>query len=47
MKLCELDGTKHDCIRSERLIYDAYCENDGKCEMATIIYLAKQKGFKL
>lgn len=47
MKLCELDGAKHDSIKSERLIYDAYRENDGKCEMATIIYLAKQKGFKL
>lgn len=46
MKLCELDGAKHDAERSERLIYDAYTAGCKLCTFKTIIYFAEKKGFK-
>lgn len=46
MKLCELDGAKHDAVKSENLIYDAYFRNEGKCSFTSIIYLAKIKGWQ-
>lgn len=47
MKFCSLDGEKNDIVKSERLIWDAYNRNLGKCSISTIIYLAKQKGIVL
>lgn len=44
MQMCELDGVDHNPAKSERLIYDAYCRNNGNVHFETIIYLAKQKG---
>lgn len=44
LKMCELDGVKHDPEGSEHLIYDAYCNNRGNVHFSTIIYIAKQKG---
>ena len=44
MKMCELDGVKHDPEGSEQLIYDAYCTNRGNVHFSTIIYMATQKG---
>lgn len=46
MKLCELDGAKHDADRSERLIYDAYTAGYKLCTFKTIVYFAEKKGFK-
>jgi len=45
MRLCELDGSKHDAVKSESLIYNAYIETNKQCDMGTILYLAHQKGF--
>lgn len=42
-----LDGAKHDEAKSEHLIWDAYCKNQGKCSINSIIYLAGQKGVVL
>ena len=47
LNFCRLDGVKHDEGKSEHLIWDAYCKNQGKCSISTIIYLAKQKGVVL
>lgn len=44
MKMCELDGVRHDPDGSEQLLYDAYCNNRGNVHFSTIIYMAKQKG---
>lgn len=44
IQMCELDGVNHNPDGSERLIYDAYCNNRGNVHFETIIYLAKQKG---
>lgn len=47
LQLCRLDGAKHDEVKSERLIWEAYAKNQGMCHMQTIIYLARQKGIVL
>lgn len=47
LDLCRLDGEKHDEQKSERLIWDAYSQNKGRCSINTIIYLARLKGIKL
>lgn len=47
LELCRLDGNKHDEIKSEQLIWDAYIHNKGKCSINTIKYLAGQKGIVL
>ena len=44
MKMCELDGVRHDPKGSEQLLYDAYCTNNGNVHFESIVYLAKQKG---
>lgn len=45
MKLCELDGAKHNAEKSERLIFDAYSSSEKRCDFSTIIYLSNRKGF--
>lgn len=45
MKLCELDGPKHNEVKSERLIYDAYTSSVIRSDFSTIVYLANRKGF--
>lgn len=45
MKLCELDGINHDVLRSERLLFDAYCAPNKQIQFASIIYLAREKGY--
>lgn len=47
LDFCRLDGAKHDEAKSEHLIWDAYCKNQGKCSINSIIYLAGQKGVVL
>ena len=47
LELCRLDGEKHDEQKSEKLIWDAYSHNKGRCSINTIIYLARQKGIVL
>lgn len=47
LQLCRLDGANHDEARSERLIWDAYSLNRGRCSINTIKYLARQKGILL
>ncbi len=47
LNLCRLDGDKHDEQKSERLIWDAYSRNKGRCSINTIKYLARQKGIVL
>ena len=47
LRLCRLDGVNHDEERSERLIWDAYSRNMGRCSISSIIYLARQKGIVL
>lgn len=47
LDFCRLDGSKHDEAKSEHLIWDAYCKNQGKCSINSIIYLAGQKGVVL
>lgn len=47
LDFCSLDGIKNDVAKSEKLIWDAYNRNLGKCSISTIIYLAKQKGIVL
>lgn len=47
LELCRLDGDKHDEVKSEQLIWDAYTHNEGKCSINTIKYLAGQKGIVL
>lgn len=47
LQFCRLDGAKHDEMRSERLIWEAYASNQGMCHVETIIYLARQKGIVL
>ena len=46
MKLCELDGAKHDVEKSEKLIYSAYNTSRKLCSFRTIVYFAEKKGFK-
>lgn len=45
MKLCELDGTRHNANKSEQLIYDAYTAMNNRSDFSTIIYLAGKKGY--
>lgn len=45
IRLCELDGVRHDETASEKLLYDAYVKNENKVNFNTIIFLAKQKGY--
>lgn len=45
IRLCELDGVRHDEPASEKLLYDAYVKNENKVNFNTIIFLAKQKGY--
>jgi hypothetical protein len=47
LNFCRLDGARHDEAKSEHLIWDAYRNNQGKCTLSTIIYLARQKGVVL
>lgn len=47
LKLCRLDGTRHDEVKSDRLIKEAYSRNLGRCSMSSIIYLAKEQGIAL
>ena len=47
LNFCELDGLKNNVVKSEHLILDAYRKNQGKCNINTIIYLARQKGVVL
>lgn len=47
LQLCRLDGVNHDEAKSERLIWDAYSLNKGRCSIKTIKYLARQKGILL
>ena len=47
LELCRLDGINHDEAKSERLIWDAYMHNKGRCNIQTILYLARQKGIIL
>ena len=47
LDFCRLDGAKHDEAKSEHLIWDAYCKNQWKCSINSIIYLAGQKGVVL
>lgn len=47
LEFCRLDGAKHDEVKSEHLIWDAYCKNQKKCSINSIIYLAGQKGVVL
>jgi hypothetical protein len=45
MRLCELDGTLHDEVKSEKLIFSAYMNRSGNCDFGTILFLASKKGF--
>ena len=47
LMLCELDGVKHDAVKSENLIFNAYLYNKGLVNFSTIIYLARQKGLEV
>jgi hypothetical protein len=47
LSLCELDGEKHDAIQSKNMLYYCYQNNKGSISFSTIIYLAKDKGFKI
>lgn len=38
LQLCRLDGVNHDEAKSERLIWDAYSLNKGRCSIKTIKY---------
>lgn len=45
MRLCELDGSLHDEVKSEKLIYSAYINRSGNCDFGTILFVASKKGF--
>jgi hypothetical protein len=44
LRLCRLDGAKHDEQASDLLIKRAYLQNRGMVKMGSIIFLARQKG---
>lgn len=47
LKLCSLDGVKHDEQKSERLIFEAYAKTNRDVGFGTIIYLAREKGLNI
>lgn len=47
LKLCSLDGVKHDEQKSERLIFEAYAKTNREVGFGTIIYLAREKGLNI
>ena len=47
LKLCRLDGDRHDELKSERLIFEAYAKTNHEVGFGTIIYLAREKGLNI
>lgn len=47
LKLCRLDGARHDEEKSERLIFEAYAKTNHEVGFGTIIYLAREKGLNI
>lgn len=47
LKLCRLDGDRHDEQKSERLIFEAYAKTNHEVGFGTIIYLAREKGLNI
>jgi hypothetical protein len=46
LKLCRLDGNKHDEEQSKYLLYYSYENSKGEINFSTIVYLAKKQGYK-
>lgn len=46
LRLCRLDGTKHDEIQSQNLLRYCYENSKGEITFNTIVYLAKKEGYK-
>jgi len=46
LSLCELDGTKHDEVQSKNILIYCYNNSQGDIKFKTIVFLAKNKGFK-
>lgn len=47
LRLCELDGLKHDEIQSKNMLLYCYHRSKGKIKFSTITYMAIKKGFKI
>ena len=47
LELCRLDGANHDENQSEKLIHSCYRKGSSQSSFATLIYLAKEKGFDI
>lgn len=47
LQLCRLDGEKHDEEKSKNLLLYCYSNNKGIVNFETILFLAKEKGFKI
>jgi hypothetical protein len=47
LQLCRLDGPKHDELQSKNLLRYCYENSKGKITFDTIVYLAKEQGYKV
>ncbi|SKB27088.1 BT4734/BF3469 family protein [Daejeonella lutea] len=47
LELCRLDGVNHDEYQSEKLIHSCYQKGTSQSSFATLLYLAKEKGFDI
>jgi hypothetical protein len=47
LRLCRLDGGKHDEIASKNLLIDCYKNSKGDISFSTIVYFAQSKGYGL
>ncbi|MBP7830375.1 MAG: hypothetical protein KA248_10700 [Kiritimatiellae bacterium] len=47
LRLCRLDGSRHDEEGSKRLLLSCYMDSRGEVSMGTIVYLAQKQGYKM
>lgn len=47
LELCRLDGANHDENQCEKLIHSCYQKGSSQSSFATLLYLAKEKGFDI
>lgn len=47
LSLCELDGVKHDEVESKNILLYCYQNSHGTIGFSSIVFMAKNKGFKI
>ncbi|MCX5844622.1 MAG: hypothetical protein NT022_12915, partial [Deltaproteobacteria bacterium] len=47
LRLCRLDGIKHDEIQSKNLLRYCYETSKNEISFKTVVYLAREEGFKV